>query len=193
MFRYKTKHALQGGQLWRSFQDDYELWLDQEALSPSYFSQSKIPAVDKRMLDALKDYALEENTDVRICLHDSPAASFQNMIILHRQSQYYRPHSHSKNGEAYHLIEGELGIPFFDETGEIVERVHLSVNNRIIVRIPIHHIHAMYPLTKFVIFHESKSGPFVPGEDISYPSWAPKTNNEEAIKKYQIRVSKGYC
>jgi len=61
------------GPKWQSFQNEYDLCSDPNALSPSFFMQTTTPIVDRRMLEALKDYAHRENSDVRICFHNSPS------------------------------------------------------------------------------------------------------------------------
>ena len=176
---------LYNGELWSSFQQSHQLWSDPKALTPSFFVQKKLPVVDKKMLDALKEYAYKRKTDVRVCLHKSPADNFQNMIILHRKSEYYRPHIHSKNGESYQLIEGELGIFFFDDIGNIIDQLRLSFNNQIAARIPTKICHAIFPISSHVIFHESKLGPFIPGEDTVFPEWAPDLTNYNDINTYK--------
>ena len=181
---------LYDGDLWNSFQHSQQLWSDPKSLTPSFFIQTDLPVVNKRMLDALKDYAYKRKTDVRICLHKSPTDNFQNMIILHRNSEYYRPHIHSKNGESYQLIEGELGIFFFDGTGNIIDQLRLTFNDQIVARIPTKICHAIFPISNQVIFHESKLGPFIPGEDIIFPEWAPDLKNYNDIKTYKDTLKK---
>ncbi len=178
--------------LWDAIKEEYDLVEDANALSPSFFCRAGSPIVDRKMVDALKGFSALENSDVRICLHSSPEASFQNMIIVHRNSNYYRPHEHLKNGESYHLLEGELGIPFFDDVGQVIDKRRMTLHDNVIARIPVGIAHAMFPLSDLVIFHESKSGPFIPGEDTVHPNWSPQAGDEEAIRQYKDTVLKSF-
>ena len=44
--------------------------------------------------------------------------------------------------------------------------------------------HAVLPITDFVIYHETKPGPFLGEMDSIYPDWAPKVNNQNEINTY---------
>lgn len=188
MSNVSSNPAFSESSAWISVKKEYQLVADPDALSTSFFCKADSPIIDKRMIDALREYSLQQNCDVRICLHSNPDASFQNMIIVHRKSNYYRPHEHIVNGESYHLLDGDLGIPFFDDDGRVVDHRRMTISDNIISRIPIGVSHAMFPLSELVIFHESKSGPFVPGEDTLHPAWAPEAGDSGAIRRYKASV-----
>ena len=174
-----------GGPLWNKYRMEYDLRPDGSAKSPSYFCSSSVPLVDTRMINALKSYSVYEDSDIRICLHDQPDASFHDMINLHRKTSYYRPHKHSKNCESYHLLEGQLGVAFFDDNGLLVNHYTLSLGNVVVTRIPVEIVHAIFPLSGIVIFHECKAGPFLPDDDTIYPSWVPAPEDEVLINQYK--------
>jgi len=174
-----------GGPIWNKYEIEYDLRLDFKSRSSSYFCQSKIPLVDYKMMKALKSFSDYENCDVRICLHDRPEASFHDMINLHLSTNFYRPHKHLKFSETYHLLEGKLGIVFFDKDGFIKNKCVLSLGNVLATRVPVEMLHAVFPLSPIVIFHESKPGPFVPGEDVVYPSWLPSPEDISSVNRYK--------
>ena len=181
-----------GGPIWSKYEIEHDLRLDFESKSPSYFCQSKVPLVDNQMIKALRSFSDYEESDVRICLHDRPEASFHDMINLHLSTNFYRPHKHLKFSETYHLLEGKLGIVFFDKDGFIKNQSVLSMGNVLATRVPVEILHAVFPLSPIVIFHESKPGPFVPGEDIVYPSWLPSPKDVASVNKYKESLKQNF-
>ena len=179
-----------GGIAWNDYVNEHRLTRDDGARSFSFYCSSTPPCVDNQMMEALKSFSITENSDVRICLHDNPRANFQNMIILHRSCHFYRPHRHVKNGEIYHLLDGVLGIPFFNSRSLVTSLYRLSMDDCVMASIPVNADHAMFPLSEVVIFHECKLGPFVPGEDTIVPDWAPAIDDDNGINLYKDRITK---
>lgn len=174
-----------GGPIWNKYELENDLSLDLNSRSSSYFCQSRVPLVNNRMLKALRSYSDHEDCDIRICLHDQPGAAFHDMINLHLSTNFYRPHKHLKFSETYHILEGKLGIAFFDKNGIIKNQCVLSIGSVMATRVPVEVLHAVFPLSPTVIFHESKPGPFVPGEDTVYPSWLPNSEDPVSINRYK--------
>ena len=50
--------------------------------------------------------------------------------------------------------------------------------------------HAVLPITDFVIYHETKPGPFLGKMDSIYPDWAPNVNNQNEINIYLNALKK---
>ena len=49
----------------------------------------------------------------------------------------------------------------------------------------------MMPLSKFVIYHESKTGPFLKNKDSVFSKWSKElTNNKSYIKNIKNKVCK---
>ena len=59
---------------------------------------------------------------------------------------------------------------------KIMERLKKLVNciKGEIYRTPINVYHTMFPISKFVIYHESKIGPFLKKNDSIFPEWIKK-------------------
>ena len=59
-----------------------------------------------------------------------------------------------------------------------------------IFRTPLNTYHTMVPLTKFVIYHESKIGPFLKKNDSIFPKWNNKFKNKLGINEFKKKVIK---
>ena len=65
----------------------------------------------------------------------------------------------------------------FNNKGGIIKKTLIKKNN--ILRTPINTFHTMIPTSKYVIYHESKIGPFLKKRDSIFPEWATKIKNLE--------------
>lgn len=158
---------------------------DKNAKSLSYFCTKNLVLIKR---DIIKQLVEESNRngacDIRISLHKSPAKDFHNMIILQRKGNYYRPHKHENKVEAYQMIEGKMAIFIFDGSGNIINSHVLSPETNFIYRIGANKFHVTIPLTDFVIFHESKIGPFIREGDSIFADWTPDGSDPNEARKY---------
>ena len=164
--------------------------LDQHGISWGYFCLKKPVAVDKNLIEQLKEVAHANKMNVRICLHESVHNEFHNMIIVQHKSLYYPPHKHPEKPECYHIIEGELGAVHFDVGGNIVRTSKISTGGNFIYRIALNEHHTIFPITDIAVYHESKPGPFLRKKDFVEPEWAPNINQELAKQKFMQRMHK---
>jgi len=54
----------------------------------------------------------------------------------------------------------------------------------VVYRVGARMYHAVLPLTPWVIYHESKPGPFLGEADCVYPAWAPDGQDAGAVAAY---------
>lgn len=135
---------------------------DEGERSVAYFCK-KLPArVDHELITRLKGvFKKLGDRNLRLCLHSGPDALFHEMIIFERRGKYYRPHKHADKGETFHIIEGEMGAFSFDDSGHIIDACTLSLETNLIYRVKVNAYHAVLPVSDYVIYHESKPGPFI--------------------------------
>src|SRR5689334_9781804 len=95
--------------------------------SASIFNQEEIFSVAQSQVETLKQQSLLAPRQVmRICLHSSPKAALHEMLIVHQQSAYVRPHKHLNKSESFHVIEGELDVFIFDDNGQVIKRLSMG-------------------------------------------------------------------
>lgn len=170
------------------FSDSKLAWFDEKAKSLSYFCKELPVCVSQKTIRELKKIGLKKNA--RFCLHSSPQSDFHEMLILEHQGKYYRPHKHAKKGESYHVIEGRLGVFVFDESGNVTDAKLLTSHGNFMYRIGGNMYHAILPLSKTVIYHESKLGPFAGENDSIYPDWAPDGENTQETAQFTQKLRK---
>lgn len=145
-------------------------------------------AVSRDVIAQLQRLHMEHGKNVRLCLHSSPEDSFHSMIICEQRGGYYPPHKHAGKGECFHILSGELAIAIFDEAGAILDACRLSPDDIFLYRVAVGSIHMVIPLSEFVVYHESKPGPFLGDADSILPDWAPDSNDLDQIATLVART-----
>lgn len=164
---------------------------DKKARSKSYYLDSKIDFFNGKHISFLKKFHKKFKKDVRICLHKNNKSKHHDMIILQQKKNFYKPHKHKKKGETYHIIYGSMICILFTNTGVVQKTCVIKKND--IFRTPINKYHTMMPLSEYVIYHESKPGPFLKKGDSIFPDWNKKYQSKEEIenlKKLSLKISK---
>lgn len=157
---------------------------DKKARSLSFFCKREVVSLSRDVMNELKKIASEENKNIRVSMHQSPDSDLHNMIILQHRGTYVRPHKHLKKAEAYQLIEGTQTVFIFDNAGKVIDRCDMSHDGNFLYRFEKNHYHMSTPTSDFVIFHESKIGPFVREGDSIFASWAPTGDDKESVKMF---------
>jgi len=160
---------------------------DKKAKTKSFFFKNEGEVFNKKYLNFLEKYYQKEKKDIRLCLHTSTKSKHHDMIILQQRKNFYSPHKHLKKGETYHIIKGGMVCVLFNEKGVVKKICKLKKND--IFRTPTNVFHTMLPVSKFVIYHESKAGPFLKKNDSIFSKWSKQlTNNKSDINRLKKNI-----
>lgn len=159
---------------------------------PIIYNSNEVLELSKNDLSVLRE--LSENAELRrsrICLHMSEEDSVQEMVVGLCRDSYIRPHRHIGKSESYHIIEGELTVILFDESGQVTNRIEMSATDarlNLIYRLSKETWHTVIPRTEYVVFHEVTNGPFI-RSDTQYAGWAPHESESDAIVLFLEELS----
>jgi len=158
------------------------LKLDKQAITTSFFFKKKNNVLFNQDLknDIIKNYK-KNNSDLRVCLHQNPLDKHHDMIILQQKKNFYKPHKHKSKAETYHMISGKMIVIIFKNDGKILNSK--IIGGKDVFRVPSNTFHTMIPLTKYVIYHENKNGPFIRKGDSIYPNWINKFPDQSSLLK----------
>src|SRR4030067_2145029 len=127
------------------------------AKSTTFYFNESIITIDTGLIRRLKDSSRKDKLGrARVCLHSGPDAAVQEMIIAMDRKTYVRPHRHHTKTESTHIIEGELLIILFDDTGKPVRRISLRAGKKgqpVASRIPQMTWHTQIPQTQTAVLH----------------------------------------
>ena len=112
----------------------------------------------------------------RLCLHSSEGSRSHQMIVCEMAGMFYPPHIHQEDSECFCVIEGELCVLEYDSSGVVSSCVKLNKGQ--FFKAPLSRAHSVYPVTPFVVYFESKAGPYLPLAELA-PSWAPCSTQQE--------------
>ena len=160
---------------------------DKKAKTRSFFFKTEGTVFNRRFVTFLEKKYNSSKKDVRICLHQNPKSKHHDMVILQQNTNFYPPHKHLRKGETYHIIKGKMACVLFNNLGKIKLVCALKKND--IFRTPINIFHTMIPISKYVIYHESKVGPFLRRNDSIFPKWIKKIiYNQNEVYKFKKKV-----
>ena len=158
-----------------------------------YYSTEGILDIGDEWLSRLKGAALASPLRrSRLRLHKGNDDAVQEMIIALCRDVLFRPHRHVKKSESFHIIEGELAVIVFDESGTVLKSIHMGpphTGRRFYYRLAEAVWHAILPLDEFVVFHETTDGPYDPNEPAQFAPWAPAES--EALRHF-LHKSAGF-
>ena len=79
------------------------------------------------------------------------------------------------------MISGKMIVIIFKNDGKILNSK--IIGGKDVFRVPSNTFHTMIPLTKYVIYHENKNGPFIRKGDSIYPNWLNKFPDQSSLLK----------
>ena len=169
--------------------DDQAVGLGDSRKSPAYFCRRKPVAVTRELIADLVAKGAGTGKGIRLCLHEGPDALLHDMIVVQYAGQCFRSHKHLEKDESYHMIEGEMGVVIFDDEGKVVDACRMDTSNTMVYGVGTGMYHTNFPLTDVVVYHESRPGPFSPGDSV-FPPWGPDGENEEAVREFVAELTR---
>lgn len=118
---------------------------------------------------------------------DYPA---HRMLNAMEPGSYVVPHRHldATKDESIILLQGRLGLLFFDAEGKVTEQVELSPSGPALgIDIPHGTYHSALALETGTVFFEAKSGPYLPLAAAEKAPWAPD-EGEPGVAAYYARL-----
>jgi len=152
-----------------------------------YFTKDDVVKVKRSIINFLKSKSLKNKRKrIRLCAHKNIKDELHEMFIVHNKGIYIRPHKHLKE-ESLHVISGRADIILLNENGSIKNLIHIgeySSGNDFYFRLPPSYYHTMIIKSDFLIFHETKAGPF-DKKNTTFAPWAPEETDIEKVTIFQ--------
>lgn len=144
--------------------------------------------ITEELLDKVSQEAKESpRLRMNYNFHESPDAPVQRMLNALEPDTYLPPHRHKNpdREEMYLVLRGRLITFFFDDEGNITERIELNpAEGRYGIEIPPGTWHSIVVLEEGTVIYEAKQGPYIPLSKENIAPWAPDGNDTEAVKEY---------
>lgn len=135
----------------------------------AFFATEPSNHVTPQLVALLESEAIENQCNVRLCLHTSPDDAYHDMIIVERQGEFLAPHRHPQKAETIQVIRGELSVSLYDDDGTKTDEFLLFP--LMVCRIGANVFHAVRTLSPISVYHESKLGPFLGDADRQFAVW----------------------
>ncbi len=127
----------------------------------------------------------------RICTHPEEKDLLHEMIIVHRNDTYVRPHKHLQKSESFYIIEGSASIFIFNEDGDVSQVIKMGSylsGDKFYCRLPKMSYHTFIITSDIIVFHECTSGPFKKNETV-YAPWSPSEDRHNEVNRFMSRLS----
>ncbi len=156
------------------------------------FSNKDIVVVKQSDVSSFIDQS-NSNTDnakYRFCMHDSPVNKLQEMLIVRKKGDYYRPDRHNGIPETHMIVCGEEAVVLFDDQGKILNVIFLGkdYNDVLAYRINAPIYHMTITLSDWAVDYEVKPGPFT-SETNEFPEWAPSYDEHDSIERFMEYIT----
>lgn len=141
-------------------------------------------------IDELKKIADQNfRRRVRFCSHSSASEPVHEMVIVHPQYAYVRPHKHLGKSESMLVMEGEVDYIIFDDTGNLKNLVSMGdyrSGKPFYQSIRTDLYHTLIIHSPWLVFLETTKGPFL-REDTIFAPWSPDDSDSSSIKAFLNR------
>lgn len=145
------------------------------------YAEGSSVRVERQAIQELKDRAdSNPRKRIRLCAHPDVDDKLHQMLIVHTNETYVRPHNHLNKSESIHMIEGSLDLVIFDDLGAITDVIPMgeySSGRAFFHRMNEPLFHTLLIHSDHVVFHETANGPFNSSEN-TFPAWAPADIDE---------------
>lgn len=125
-------------------------------------------------------------------LHQNHAEPVQRMVIAMQAQSYVRPHRHplAQQWELVVVLQGELDVLWFAESGAVLERFRLTTGQGL--QTPAGMWHSIVVPHDAAVFLEVKEGPFVSASAAEFALFAPEEGAVEVPHYLQsLRTASG--
>ncbi|ODN41732.1 WbuC family cupin fold metalloprotein [Piscirickettsia litoralis] len=149
--------------------------------------------IDQDLLQSLSAKAASlPRKRINLNFHTDDHAPCHRLLIAIEPNSYVRPHCHADHNkdETMLVLQGRLGLIYFDQDGTVTKTFVLSPNETIGTTIPHGQLHSVIALEAGTVFFESKAGPYQPPQKNEISTFAPAENTPKATdylqKLYQL-------
>lgn len=142
--------------------------------------------ITEELLDIVTAQA-KENPRLRMNhnFHATMDAPIHRLLNALEPGTYLPPHRHTDKEETYLVLRGSLLAFFYDEEGNVTEKVRLNPSEgKYGLEIPPCTWHSIIALESGTVIFEIKKGPYqpLPPEDLA--PWAPSPLDEEGVRVF---------
>jgi cupin fold WbuC family metalloprotein len=151
-----------------------------------FYALEEIVNISSGDIDELKKKMIFSNKErIRICTHRAIKDLVHEMLIIHTNQSYVRPHKHRNKVESITVLEGEAKIIIFNDDGSIFSTIEVGdkdTGKTFYHRMNAEMYHMFIIQSEIFVFHEVTQGPFN-SESMIFPEWAPTEFEHKFINK----------
>mgnify|MGYP002864155498 CR=1 FL=1 len=156
-----------------------------------YHSSDSLIDLTRQDIDELiRKAKLNKRKRIRICAHKNTNETVQEMLIIHPQDTYVRPHKHLNKIESMLVLYGEVEYIVYSDSGEILKRIEMGEyesDQTFFHSTRESFFHSLMIKSEWLVFLEITQGPFK-REDTVFADWSPVETELDEVKKFQHQM-----
>lgn len=161
------------------------------------FNDQDILEVTRETIEDLKRRALASpRKRFRLCMHHSTEHLTQEMLIVFHKDTFMPPHRHVKGkSESWHILEGSMTAHIFNDEGKIIRSIEMEKEGSekaFLCRLESNAWHMQIPTSEWLVFHETRTGPFKRDYDVEFPPWAPQEEDKEKVERFLADIAASF-
>src|SRR3990167_860486 len=122
-----------------------------------YVNNENLIAIDETVIDMLiKQAKKNQRGRSRLCTHKDINDVVHEMLIVHTNDVYVRPHKHIKKIESFYIIKGQCDIIVFKDNGDIdgiIKMGEYGSGRNIYYRLNAPVFHSLIIHSEILVFH----------------------------------------
>ncbi len=156
------------------------------------YPDEEIVHVTRSDMETLQMQALKNpRKRMRLCSHQNVEDRLHEMLIIHTNETYVRPHKHIHKSESFHVIKGRVDVLIFDDEGRITNLIEMGdYDSRFCFyyRIATPLFHSLIIHSDVLIFHEATNGPFNRSDTV-FADWSPDDSDPGAVREFMMKIN----
>ena len=150
-------------------------------------ANQKIPIPQDDLFNQMLDLSAKSVRNRYCHILHKKGAEFNKVFNLMRHDSYMQPHMHpgEEKIEKIHIIKGSLCFFFFDEKGNIKEKIHLESKGKNFISVPAFSWHTYVMKSEIVLTYETMMGKYNPQTWKRLADWAPSEQSHESYKYFK--------
>ena len=121
-------------------------------------------------------------------------AEFNKVFNIMQHNSYMHPHLHpsAEKIEEIHLLKGSVCFFFFDDYGNVIEKIHLEAEKENFISVPAFNWHTYVITSEIALTYETMMGKYDPKTWKKLANWAPDEQSGKSmqylkkLKKYAL-------
>ena len=147
----------------------------------------KLPNISDELFNKILHLAKKSNRHRHAHILHKSGAEFNEALNIMEHNSYMHPHLHpsKEKVEQIYIIKGKVCFFYFDDNGNIIEKINLCAEGENHISVPAFSWHTYVITSEVALTYETMMGKYDPKTWKKHANWAPKEQSEKSYHYLQ--------